>query len=139
MSPADFELELTEAVALNNPDDAQRIMAELKAAGFFLSIDDFGTGYSSMSYLKRFQVDELKIDQSFVRELSHNDTDKGIVTAIIQLAHSLNMQVVAEGVEEAEQLAFLQQQGCDLVQGYYYSKPLPADGLEAFCRQQGRS
>src|SRR5690606_40100818 len=80
------------------------IMAELKAAGFYLSIDDFGTGYSSMSYLKRFQVDELKIDQSFVRELGHNDTDKGIVTAIIQLAHSLNMQVVAEGVEEAEQL-----------------------------------
>lgn len=92
-----------------------------------------------MSYLKRFQVDELKIDQSFVRELGHNNIDNGIVTAIIQLAHSLNMQVVAEGVEEAEQLAFLQQQGCDLVQGYYYSKPLPADGLEAFCRQQGRS
>ncbi|QQD25355.1 EAL domain-containing protein [Venatoribacter cucullus] len=137
LTPADFELELTEAVALNNPDDAQRIMAELKAAGFYLSIDDFGTGYSSMSYLKRFQVDELKIDQSFVRELGHNDTDKGIVTAIIQLAHSLNMQVVAEGVEEAEQLAFLQQQGCDLIQGYYYSKPLAAGQLADFCRLRG--
>src|SRR5690606_41734368 len=122
---------------LINPAAAERTMGALKSSVFYLALDDVRTGYSSVIYLKRFQVDELKFDQSFVRELGHNDTDNGIVTAIIQLAHSLNMQVVAEGVEEAEQLAFLQQQGCDLIQGYYYSKPLAAGQLADFCRLRG--
>jgi len=136
LTPEQFELELTEAVALNNPEDAQRIMTKLKAAGFSLSIDDFGTGYSSMSYLKRFAVDKLKIDQSFIRELTDSSTDQGIVTAIIQLAHSLGMTVIAEGVETAAQLNFLTRQECDAIQGYHFSRPLPATAFEAFWREQ---
>ena len=136
LEPARFELELTEAVALNNPEDAQRIMAELRSTGFRLSIDDFGTGYSSMSYLKRFAVDKLKIDQSFIRELEDSKVDEGIVTAIIQLAHSLGMEVIAEGVETYRQLGFLGSRGCDAIQGYYFSRPLPAAEFEAFWRRE---
>ena len=107
-------------------------MDNLHTRGIRLSIDDFGTGYSSLSYLKRFQVYKLKIDQSFVRNLSENPEDKAIVGAIISLANSLGMQTIAEGVETAGQLAFLREKGCNEVQGYYYSKPLPADQFEAF-------
>lgn len=139
LTPGQFELELTEAVALNNPEDAQRIMNKLKAAGFSLSIDDFGTGYSSMSYLKRFAVDKLKIDQSFIRELTDSSTDQGIVTAIIQLAHSLGMTVIAEGVETPAQLNFLTRQECDAIQGYHFSRPLPAPAFEAFWHEQQTS
>ena len=136
LTPEDFELELTEAVALNNPDDARKTMEALRGAGFSLSIDDFGTGYSSMSYLKRFAVDKLKIDQSFVRELENNKVDQGIAIAIIQLAHSLKMKVIAEGVEEHQQLGFLASHGCDAIQGYYFSRPLPAADFEHFWRSE---
>ena len=129
-----IEVELTESVALNNPLAAGRAISALRNAGFLVSIDDFGTGYSSMSYLKRFAVDKLKIDQSFIRDLESDADDQAIVTAIIQMAHSLGMKTIAEGVETEAQQAFLQQKNCDAIQGHRYSKPLPAADFEVFVR-----
>ena len=98
--------------------------------GIELSLDDFGTGYSSLSYLKRFPIDKLKIDQSFVHDITTDPDDESMVAAIIVMAHQLNIRVVAEGVETEAQLAFLREQGCDEYQGYYFSRPLPADELD---------
>jgi diguanylate cyclase (GGDEF)-like protein/PAS domain S-box-containing protein len=135
--PPDYlELELTEAVAMDDPQSAIAVIDKLFDRGIRMSIDDFGTGYSSLSYLKRFKVYKLKIDQSFVRDISDDSEDKAIVTAIINLASSLGMHTIAEGVESASQLAFLRLQGCDEVQGYYFSKPLTAEEFEAFMRKQ---
>jgi len=134
-----LELELTEAVAMDDPQAAIKIMDKLHACGIRMSIDDFGTGYSSLSYLKRFKVYKLKIDQSFVRDITDNPDDKAIVTAIINLARSLGIQTIAEGVETAGQLAFLRLQGCDEVQGYYFSKPLPAESFAAYLQKQKHS
>lgn len=135
LPPAHLELELTEAVAMDNPQSAIAVMDKLFDSGVRMSIDDFGTGYSSLSYLKRFKVNKLKIDQSFVRDISDDPEDKAIVTAIINLATSLGLHTIAEGVETASQLAFLRLQGCDEVQGYYFSKPLRAEEFEKFVRQ----
>jgi len=130
-----LELELTEAVAMKNPQAAIEVMDKLHGSGIRMSIDDFGTGYSSLSYLKKFKVYKLKIDQSFVRDISDDPEDKAIVSAIINMASSLGIQTIAEGVETSAQLAFLRLQGCDEVQGYYFSKPLPANEFEAFARK----
>lgn len=127
-----LELELTEAVAMGDPETAIEVMDKLHALGIRMSIDDFGTGYSSLSYLKKFKVAKLKIDQSFVRDITEDPEDKAIVGAIINMATSLGIKTIAEGVETSSQLAFLRLQGCDEVQGYYFSKPLPADQFEAF-------
>lgn len=135
LSSNHLELELTEAVAMDDPQGAVQMMDKLHERGIRLSIDDFGTGYSSLSYLKRFKVYKLKIDQSFVRDLTEDPEDKAIVTAIINLASSLGMQTIAEGVETAGQLAYLRLQGCDEVQGYYFSKPLPATEFETYLHQ----
>ena len=132
--PQYLELELTEGVAMDNPLGAIAVMDNLHARGVRMSIDDFGTGYSSLSYLKRFQVYKLKIDQSFVRDITEDPEDKAIVAAIISMANSLGMQTIAEGVEIEGQLAFLREKGCSEVQGYYFSKPLPADQFETFVR-----
>lgn len=132
-----LELELTEAAAMNDPLTAVTVMDKLHELGIRMAIDDFGTGYSSLSYLKRFKVHKLKIDQSFVRDITDDPDDKAIVTAIINMASSLGMQTIAEGVENAGQLAFLRLQGCAEAQGYYFSKPLPADQFEAFVKNQG--
>lgn len=133
--PAQYlELELTEAMAMDNPTAAIALMNQLHEQGVRLSIDDFGTGYSSLSYLKKFKVSKLKIDQSFVRDIGDDKDDRAIVTAVINLASSLGMHTIAEGVETAGQLAFLRLQGCDEAQGYYFSKPLPVNELEAFVK-----
>jgi len=127
-----LELELTEAVTMDDPLQAIKVMNDLYQRGIRLSIDDFGTGYSSLSYLKRFPVYKLKIDQSFVRNMAEDSEDKVIVNAIINLAQNLGLKTIAEGVETAEQLALLRENGCNEVQGYFFSKPLPASQFEAF-------
>jgi diguanylate cyclase (GGDEF)-like protein/PAS domain S-box-containing protein len=130
--PQALELELTEGVALENPEGAVNMMDALDLLGIRLSIDDFGTGYSSLSYLKKFKVYKLKIDQSFVRDISTDDEDKAIVIAIIQLARSLGLKTIAEGVETAEQKAFLLAHGCDEMQGYYLSRPMHSEDATSF-------
>lgn len=134
MPPEFLELELTEGVAMNDPQSAIAVMNNLHERGIRMSIDDFGTGYSSLSYLKKFKVYKLKIDQSFVRDISTDPEDRAIVNTVINIARSLGMRTIAEGVETAGQLAFLREQGCDEVQGYYYSKPLSAEQFAAFVR-----
>jgi len=130
-----LELELTEAMAMDDPKAAIEVMDRLNETGIRMSIDDFGTGYSSLSYLKKFKVYKLKIDQSFVHDITVDPDDKAIVTAIINMASSLGIHTIAEGVETAGQLAFLRLQGCDEVQGYYFSKPLPAEQFGQFVKQ----
>lgn len=132
VSPGNIEIELTEAVALKDPEVAGKTIDALSQQGFKVSIDDFGTGYSSMSYLKRFAVNKLKIDQSFVKDIVIDIDDQAIVTAIIQMAHSLHKTTIAEGVETQEQLEFLKEKGCEEIQGYWYSRPLVKEQFEAF-------
>lgn len=136
LMPEYLELELTEGVAMDDPLGAIQIMDSLHERGIRMSIDDFGTGYSSLSYLKRFKVYKLKIDQSFVRDITEDPDDKAIVSAIINLAKNLGLQTIAEGVETEGQLAFLRAQGCDEMQGYHFSRPLTAEQFEAFVRAQ---
>ncbi|MDF3037116.1 MAG: hypothetical protein K0S28_2390, partial [Paucimonas sp.] len=126
-----IELEITEGILIQNTDDVIETLFRLKEMGLHVSIDDFGTGYSSLSYLKRFPIDTLKIDRSFITDVPKDADDAAIVTAIIALAHSLRMDVIAEGVEQAEQLAFLRQQGCDHYQGFFFSRPVAAFEMEA--------
>uniref|UniRef100_A0A486XTS9 cyclic-guanylate-specific phosphodiesterase n=1 Tax=Rheinheimera sp. BAL341 TaxID=1708203 RepID=A0A486XTS9_9GAMM len=125
--PAKYlELEVTESALMLDEDKVVNLMQQIKTLGVRLAIDDFGTGYSSLAYLKRLPLDVLKIDRRFIEHIPQANDDKQITSAIIALAHNMNFKVLAEGVETAEQLAFLQQQGCDYYQGYYFSKPLPA-------------
>ncbi|CAM3091981.1 putative bifunctional diguanylate cyclase/phosphodiesterase [Janthinobacterium lividum] len=135
LDAAHLELELTESMVMHNVEQATAIMANLKALGVQLSIDDFGTGYSSLAYLRHFPIDVLKIDKTFVSDITHSDDDAAIVRAIISLAHSLRLKVIAEGVETEQQLAFLRQQGCDQMQGYLFSRPLAAPAFEALLHE----
>jgi diguanylate cyclase len=125
-------LELTESALMKDPDEAVAILKSLRETGLGVSIDDFGTGYSSLAYLRRFPLDELKIDRSFLMEA--NADSVAIVSAIIALAHSLRLSVVAEGVEHERQLEFLRSRNCDQYQGYYFSRPVPADAFEIIMR-----
>jgi EAL domain-containing protein (putative c-di-GMP-specific phosphodiesterase class I) len=127
LAPEYLELELTESLLVADAEVTLSVIQELKAIGLTLAIDDFGTGYSSFSYLKRFQVDKLKIDQSFIREVAINRDDAAITAAIISMAKNLRLKVIAEGVEDEAQMAFLRAHQCDQVQGYYFSKPLALD------------
>ncbi len=130
LAPSLLELEITESALMENAQDTLEALHQLRTLGVRLSIDDFGTGYSSLSYLKRFPVDIIKIDRSFVRDVPHDADDAAIVTGIIVLAHSLRREVVAEGVETDAQLRFLREKSCDLLQGYYLSRPVPAEQFE---------
>jgi len=135
LAPQYLELELTESLLLSSADVTLSVLQELKAMGLTLAIDDFGTGYSSLSYLKQFPVGKLKIDRSFVRDVAVSPDDAAITTAIISMAKSLNLKVIAEGVEDEAQMSFLRARQCDEIQGYYFSKPLPADA----CAEKVRS
>ena len=130
-----LELELTESILMNNSQGIVSVLDELKNMGLKLAIDDFGTGYSSLSYLKSFPMDKLKIDQSFVRDISAGGDSAAIVRAVINLGHSLSLRVIAEGVETIEQLDFLTQHDCNEIQGYYYSEPLNAEDFKRFVEQ----
>jgi EAL domain-containing protein (putative c-di-GMP-specific phosphodiesterase class I) len=129
IAPGELELELTETALMSNAELNVRLLQRLKAQGARISIDDFGTGYSSLAYLKRFPIDAIKIDRDFVRDIATNPDDAAIVIAIIAVAHSLKLKVVAEGVETAEQLAFLGAHGCDEAQGFYIANPMPAAAM----------
>ncbi|MGJ9419877.1 EAL domain-containing protein [Massilia sp. CMS3.1] len=130
LEPKYLEIELTESLFMSDITPAVELLHRMKALGVNLSIDDFGTGYSSLSYLSRFPIDVLKIDRSFVADITRDANDEAIVTSIIALAHNLKLAVIAEGVETGEQLDYLRRHGCDEMQGYYFSKPLPAHEFE---------
>jgi diguanylate cyclase (GGDEF)-like protein len=134
MKPSHLELEITETVLMENVHANVELLNRLQTEGIRLSIDDFGTGYSSMAYLKRFPIDQVKIDRTFVRDIPGDGDDEAITTAIIAMAHSLGLSVVAEGVETEEQLQFLRNAGCDIMQGYYFAEPRPPEQVAAFLK-----
>ncbi len=136
MAPDALELEITESMVMRDPDRAVAVMGQLRAMGVRLSIDDFGTGHSSLGYLKRFPVDCLKVDRSFVRELPHSGEDVAIARAVIAMAHSLRMNVVAEGVEHQRQFDLLREEGCDEFQGYYCRAPMLEPQLLRFLEER---
>jgi EAL domain-containing protein (putative c-di-GMP-specific phosphodiesterase class I) len=127
LAPGSLELELTESVLMKHAESTESILRALRARGVQLAVDDFGTGYSSLSYLRKFPIDALKIDQSFVRQITTGPIETTIVTAVISMGRSLKLRVVAEGVETQEELAFLQAHQCDEAQGYYFSRPVPSE------------
>ena len=132
LSPGLLEIEITEGTVMKDPDQAQRALSKLKSLGVRISIDDFGTGYSSLSYLKRFPIDTLKIDRTFIKDLPGDTEDAAIVESMLALAASLNMTTIAEGVETAEQVEFLRERGCDEIQGFHYCRPLPVNDMLGF-------
>jgi EAL domain-containing protein (putative c-di-GMP-specific phosphodiesterase class I) len=134
MSPESLEFEITETVVMQNPDLAASVLKEFTGMGIQIAIDDFGTGYSSLAYIKRFSVSSLKIDKSFIKDLEKNPTDAAIATAIIAMAASLNLQVVAEGVETVAQLDFLRDKRCDEVQGFLFSEAVPAEQISRYLK-----
>jgi len=136
LAPTDFELEITETLLMDNHQLVHDMLHRLSEMGVRLSLDDFGTGYSSLSYLKRFPIDSLKIDRSFVRDICDDPDDRAIVTAIIAMAHSLKLSTIAEGVETEAQLAFLKNQCCDAAQGFYFSRAIQASELKLFIQGQ---
>lgn len=134
LAPQCLTLELTESLMLHSSHEVMTTLQRLRALGITLAVDDFGTGFSSLSYLHRFPVNELKLDQSFVRELQNNPDSRALASAIVSIGHRLHLAVVAEGVENAEQLAFLQAEGCDCVQGFHFARPMSAAGLEQWLK-----
>jgi len=138
IDPSLIQFELTESLLMRNPEAAARTLRRLKDLGIKISVDDFGTGYSSLAYLKRFPIDALKIDRAFIRDVTTSPDDAAITLAIIGLAHSLKLKVIAEGVETEDQLNFLSSHACDEIQGYYFAKPVAPAELEAMLREDWR-
>ncbi|AKJ27361.1 PAS-domain containing protein [Caldimonas brevitalea] len=136
MDPALLELELTEGMVMHNTERAVALLTQIKQMGVRISIDDFGTGYSSLAQIKRFPIDALKVDRSFIREVASDSADRAITGAIIAMGKTLSLTVVAEGVETLEQRDFLRENGCDEMQGFYFSKPLPPEELAAFLAKE---
>ena len=134
LSPGCLEFEITESITLNAEEESIAVLSALKAVGMHISIDDFGTGYSSFSYLKEYPIDILKIDKSFIDGLPKDTSNAAITDSIINLARNMGYAVVAEGVENADQFEFLKERSCYAVQGYYFSKPMPALEFERFLR-----
>jgi EAL domain-containing protein (putative c-di-GMP-specific phosphodiesterase class I) len=132
LDPRNLAIEITESNAMQNAETTIPALQTLKALGIGIAIDDFGTGYSSLSYLRRLPIDTIKIDQAFVRDLTTDPDDAAIATAVIAMAHTLKLKVVAEGVETEEQLAFLRAQGCDYAQGYLLGRPQPPEECDQF-------
>jgi diguanylate cyclase (GGDEF)-like protein/PAS domain S-box-containing protein len=138
MDPQKLILELTESMIMHDPAGAAETMHRLKGLGIGLSLDDFGTGYSSLNYLRRFPVDTLKIDRSFITDVTSDAGAAAVATSVVAIAHSLRLTAIAEGVETKEQLAFVRESRCDGLQGYYFSKPLPADEIVRLLREDRR-
>ncbi|MBV9283570.1 MAG: EAL domain-containing protein, partial [Acidimicrobiia bacterium] len=130
LDPDRLWLEITESVLMEDADAAVAALERLRGLGVHLCVDDFGTGYSSLAYLRRFPVDALKVDRSFVAGLGKDPEDSAIVEAVVSMAHSLRLSVVAEGVETDEQLARLRELGCELAQGFYFAAPVPPSALD---------
>ena len=140
LQPEHLILEITESMIMQRTYIALDILKALEVLGVNISIDDFGTGYSSFTYLKNFKLQFLKIDKSFISDLHENERSKAIVTAIILMAHALDLKTIAEGVETKAQLNFLKEKKCDMYQGYYFSRPLPPEALEQqFFKPNGRA
>jgi EAL domain-containing protein (putative c-di-GMP-specific phosphodiesterase class I) len=139
MDPKRLELELTESVLMTGAESTASALQALRKNRIQVALDDFGTGFSSLSYLQKFPVDCLKIDQSFVRQISTQEGDGALVTAIIQMAHSLELRVIAEGVETKDELQFIKDRGCDEGQGYYFSRPLTSSGFAERLAEQDRT
>lgn len=131
LSPEYLELEITESSAMENAAETIELLNCFAEMGLSLAIDDFGTGYSSLAYLKRFPINKLKIDRSFIKDIDADETDAAIAKSIIDLAHNMSLQVVAEGVERPSQSIWLRERTCDQVQGFYFAKPMPEDKLLA--------
>jgi EAL domain-containing protein (putative c-di-GMP-specific phosphodiesterase class I) len=127
-----LEIELTESILVRNSKQTHRKLKDIKELGLNISIDDFGTGYSSLQYLKNFPHDTIKIDQSFIKDLALDKNSQSIVSSIISMAHGMGVKVVAEGVEEVEQVEILKSHKCDEIQGYYYSKPVSPEQVSQF-------
>ena len=134
VSPRWLKLELTESALMSDPAQALTVLTELCSLGVRIAIDDLGTGYSSLGYLKRLPAHEIKIDRSFVADMAAQDRDRAIVRSTIDLGHNLGLQAVAEGVEDQRTMDLLGRLGCDLAQGFYLSRPLPADQISDWCR-----
>jgi EAL domain-containing protein (putative c-di-GMP-specific phosphodiesterase class I) len=139
LDPRHLVLELTESILMENEGGAAAMLPALAELGVGLAIDDFGTGYSSLSYLKHFPVDTVKIDKSFVKDVTDNPNDAAITSAIIAMGHALDLRVVGEGVETAEQAEVLRMQGCDLIQGFWVSRPIPAAAFDSYLREAAAS
>jgi EAL domain-containing protein (putative c-di-GMP-specific phosphodiesterase class I) len=135
LAPECLELEITESTSMTDPERVVVLLHTLKAMGLTLAIDDFGTGYSNLSYLKQFPVDHLKLDRVFVRDITRDANDAMLTQAIIEIAHNLNLSVVAEGVEDAQQLEQLSRYGCDEIQGFYFSRAVPAEDFSRMLQE----
>jgi EAL domain-containing protein (putative c-di-GMP-specific phosphodiesterase class I) len=133
VAPSQLVIELTESVLMQDTDAANRVIASLRQRGIRISLDDFGTGFSSLGYLNRFDIDEIKIDRSFVLDLESDPTAQALVQAVISLGHALGLEVVAEGVETEAQATLLRQMGCDIFQGFLFARPMPGDQFFAYC------